>query len=93
MKRRFRAADISFTPRSLVFAVAMMEKPFRAGISSLSSGTETLFSERMEMRASCTSEAQREISSSLAILPPSMARKMGLFTSALSVGPSAISIA
>ena len=48
----FKAADISFTPLSLVFAVAMTEKPFLAGISILSSGTEILFSDKIEISAS-----------------------------------------
>ena len=84
---------MSFTPRSLVFAVAIMENPFLAALSLPSSGIEILFSERIEIRASCTSEAQRDISSNLAILPSSIASKTGLFIIALSLGPSAISIA
>ncbi|MNF13063.1 hypothetical protein D3C80_2147680 [compost metagenome] len=67
---------------SRVLAVAMMEKPLCAPVSTPSSGTEMVFSERMEIRASCTSEAQREISSNRASRPVSMARITGLFTSA-----------
>ena len=33
LKRRFSAEDISLTPLSLVFAVAMTEKPFFAATS------------------------------------------------------------
>ena len=51
-----------------MFAVAIIENPFFAGNSNASSGTESLFSESMEIKASCTSDAQREISSSLASL-------------------------
>ncbi|MNN30940.1 hypothetical protein D3C81_1446050 [compost metagenome] len=93
LKRRFSAADISLTPRSLVLAVAMIEKPLRAPASLPSSGTEIVFSERMEISASCTSEAQREISSNRAIPPSSMARMIGLLTSASGVGPFASSMA
>ena len=74
LNRRLRAADMSLTPLSRVLAVAMREKPFRAGTSSPNSGTEMRFSDRMEIRASCTSLAQREISSSRAMEPVSMAR-------------------
>ena len=90
LKRRFSAADISFTPLSRVFAVAISEKPRAAACSRFNSGIETRFSESREMRASCTSGAQREISSNRAILPSSIARKIGVFTSARSLGPSAI---
>ena len=62
------------TPLSRVLAVAMMEKPRWAGTSMPSSGTEMRFSDRMEMRASWTSLAQREISSTRAMEPVSMAR-------------------
>ncbi len=70
---RFSAADISFTPLSLVFAVAITENPFCAGTSNPSSGTEIRFSDKMEISASCTSEAHLEISSNLAMVPVSMA--------------------
>ena len=69
----FSAALISLTPRSLVLAVAIIENPFFAATSSPSSGMESRFSERIEINASCTSEAQREISSTLAIFPSSIA--------------------
>ena len=74
LNRRFRAADISLTPLSRVLAVAMTENPFWAGSSRPSSGTDSRFSDRMEMRASWTSLAQREISSMRAMEPVSMAR-------------------
>ena len=93
LKRLFKAADISFTPLSLVFAVAIMENPFFAGISRFSSGTEILFSDNMEISASCTSDASLEISSTLAIVPVSIARNTGLFNIAFSDGPCASSIA
>ena len=90
---RFKAADISLTPLSLVLAVAMTENPFLAGTSMPSSGTEILFSDRMEIRASWTSEAQREISSTLAMAPSSMALYTGLGIMASFEGPLAISMA
>ena len=49
------------------------EKPFFAATSSESSGMAIRFSERMEISASCTSLAQREISSTRAIAPSSIA--------------------
>ena len=73
LKRLLRAEDISFTPRSRVLAVAMIEKPRWAGSSWLSSGIAIVFSERIEISASCTSEAQREISSKRATEPVSIA--------------------
>ena len=62
------------TPLSLVLAVAIRENPFLAGTSIPSSGTEMRFSDKMEISASCTSEAHLEISSTLAMVPVSMAR-------------------
>ena len=93
LNRRFRAADMSFTPRSRVLAVAMMEKPRCAGTSVASSGTEIRFSESSEIIASCTSEAQRVISSKRARLPDSIARKIGLLISDSWLGPRAMSMA
>ncbi len=84
---------MSLTPRSRVLAVAMIEKPLLAGTSVASSGTEMRFSERMEMSASCTSAAQRVISSKRASVPDSMARKIGLLMRASWLGPLAMSIA
>ena len=93
LNRRLRAADMSLTPRSRVLAVAMTEKPFWAGTSVASSGTEIRFSDRSEIIASCTSEAQRVISSNRASVPDSIARKIGLLISASGLGPWAMSIA
>ncbi len=93
LKRRFNAADISLTPLSLVLAVAITENPFLAGTSSASSGTDMRFSERSEISASCTSEAQREISSTRAIVPSSIALNTGLLSIASNEGPFATSIA
>ena len=76
-----------------MFAVAITENPFLAGTSIESSGTEILFSESSEINASCTSEAQREISSSLAICPVSMALNTGVLIKASCDGPFAMSIA
>ena len=84
---------MSLTPRSRVLAVAMTEKPLAAGTSVISSGTEMRFSESSEISASCTSAAQRVISSKRARVPDSMARKIGLLISASWLGPWAISIA
>ena len=52
LKRLFKADDISFTPLSRVFAVAITENPFFAATSSDSSGIDILFSESIEIRAS-----------------------------------------
>ena len=90
---RFRAADISLTPLSLVLAVAMTENPFWAGSSSASSGMEMRFSDKMEINASCTSLAHLDISSKRAMLPVSMARYTGLFIIASLDGPWAMSMA
>ena len=52
LKRLFNADDISFTPLSRVFAVAIIVKPFCAGTSSESSGIEMRFSDKIEISAS-----------------------------------------
>ena len=70
-----------------------MENPFFAGISIPSSGTDILFSDRIEISASCTSQAHLEISSILAMVPVSMARYTGLGIRASLEGPPAISMA
>ena len=93
LNRRFKAADISLTPLSLVLAVAMTENPFLAGTSMPNSGTEIRFSDKMEIRASLTSEAHLEISSTLAMAPSSMARYTGLGIMASFDGPLAMSMA
>ncbi|MNR66812.1 hypothetical protein D3C85_1905060 [compost metagenome] len=54
---------------------------------------EIVFSDKMEISASCTSDALREISSNRAMPPASIARMMGLCTSASGVGPFASSMA
>ena len=74
LKRRLRAADMSLTPRSRVLAVAITENPFLAASSVPSSGTDIRFSDSSEIIASCTSEAQRVISSNRARVPDSIAR-------------------
>ena len=51
------------------------------------------FSDRIEIIASCTSEAQRVISSKRASDPDSIARMIGLGISASGLGPRAMSIA
>ncbi len=84
---------MSLTPLSRVLAVAITEKPRLAGTSDLSSGIEIVFSERMEIIASWTSEAQRVISSKRAREPDSMARMIGLGMRASGLGPRAMSIA
>ena len=93
LNRRLRAADMSLTPRSRVFAVAMTENPLAAGTSVASSGTLTRFSDRRLMRASCTSAAQRVISSNRARVPDSIARYTGDLMIASGLGPWAISMA
>jgi hypothetical protein len=69
----------------------MTLKPWRARTSLFSSGTGSVFSERMVMSASCTSEGMRVSSSTRAILPSSIACLTGLETSAAIDGPSASS--
>ena len=90
LKRRLRAALISLTPRSRVLAVPMTAKPRCAGTTSSSSAITTCFSERTEIRASCTSAAQRVSSSQRTTWPRCIPRRMGLSTRARRLGPSAI---
>ena len=89
MKRRLRAEDRSLTPLSRLLAVAMTLKPWTAWTSVSSSGTGSVFSERIEMRASWTSAGMRVSSSIRTRLPVCIARMTGLGTSAASEGPSA----
>ena len=89
LNRRLSADDSSFTPRSRSLAVAMTLKPCRAWTSSSSSGMGRVFSDRMVMRASCTSDGMRVSSSIRATAPRSMARMTGLATTAARDGPSA----
>ena len=94
MLNRLRSAlDRSFTPRSRSLAVAITLKPRTACSSVPSSGTGSVFSDRMVISASCTSDGIRVSSSTRAIWPPAIARITGLGTSASRDGPSAISLA
>jgi len=79
LKRRLSAEDRSLTPRSRLLAVAMTEKPGLANtvLSASSSGMEMYFSDRIEMRASCTSLVARVSSSNRPIMPCSIAVMMG----------------
>ena len=52
LKRRRKALDMSFTPRSRLFAVAIRLKPLIAAISLSSSGTGSTFSDRTVTSAS-----------------------------------------
>ena len=89
VNRRLRAEDRSLTPLSRLLAVAMTLNPWTACTSVSSSGTGSVFSDRIEMRASCTSAGTRVSSSMRTRLPVCIARMTGLGTSAASDGPSA----
>ena len=89
LKRRFSALERSFTPLSLLLAVAMMLNPRMACTSLFSSGMGRVFSERMVMSVSCTSEPIRVSSSMRPILPSCIAFITGVCTRAPSLGPSA----
>ena len=91
LNRRRSALDSSLTPRSRSLAVAITLKPLRACTSVFSSGTGSVFSDRIVISASCTSDGIRVSSSTRAIAPVRIARMTGLGTSAASVGPSASS--
>ncbi len=88
LKRRVSALDSSLTPLSRLLAVAITLKPLRACTSRPSSGTGSVFSERIVMSVSCTSAGMRVSSSRRAIMPSRMARIIGLTTSAAGDGPS-----
>ena len=79
LNRRLSADERSLTPRSRLFAVAMMEKPGWANtmLSSSSSGIETYFSDRIEISASCTSLVERVSSSNRPMTPRSIAVMIG----------------
>ena len=79
------------TPLSRLLAVAMTLKPGRACTSSSSSGTGSVFSDRMVISESCTSDGMRVSSSTRAIAPVSIARITGPGTRASRDGPSASS--
>ena len=89
MNRRLRADERSLTPRSRSLAEAMTLKPLAAWTSVSSSGTGSVFSDRMVMRASWTSDGMRVSSSPRARRPYCMARMIGLGTRADINGPSA----
>ena len=91
LKRRFKALDKSLTPLSRLFAVPMILKPRIACTSLFNSGIGSVFSERIVIRVSCTSEPIRVNSSIRPILPSCMAFIIGVCTSAPSLGPSASS--
>jgi hypothetical protein len=93
LNRRFKAALISLTPRSRVFAVAMMLNPRCAVTISFSSGMLVCFSLRIEINESWISDDVRVISSKRAHLPSRIARSTGDGTSAFWLGPSARSSA
>jgi hypothetical protein len=73
---------------SRLLAVPITLKPLRAWASLFSSWTGSVFSERMVISVSCTSAEMRVNSSIRAILPSSIARSIGLTTSAAGDGPS-----
>ena len=79
------------TPLSRLLAVAITLNPWRACTSSSSSGIGSVFSDRIEISASCTSAGIRVSSSIRTSAPCSIARITGLGTSAPRVGPSASS--
>ena len=87
LNRRLSAALISLTPRSRVFAVAMMLNPRWALTTSPSSGIAICFSDRMEISESWISAAVRVISSKRANCPSRIARRIGDGTSACCEGP------
>jgi hypothetical protein len=89
LKRRRSALDSSLTPRSRSLAVAMTLKPLIACTSSPSSGIGSVFSDRMVMNVSCTSDGTLVSSSTRAMAPVRIARMTGLGTMAAGLGPSA----
>ena len=91
LNRRRSAEERSFTPRSRSLAVAMTENPFAAWISVPSSGTGRVFSDRIVISASCTSDGIRVSSSIRAIRPSAIAVSTGEGTRAARLGPSASS--
>ena len=87
LNRRLSADDRSLTPLSRLLAVAITLKPGRACTSESSSGMGSVFSDRMVMRASCTSAGMRVSSSMRTSEPASMARITGPGTSAAAARP------
>ena len=77
LNRRFKAADISLTPRSRVLAVPITLNPrlaYRVRWVASSSGMDKVRSESTDSIESCTSGAQRVISSKRTTLPSDMPR-------------------
>jgi hypothetical protein len=93
LNRRRSAADRSLTPRSRSFAVAMTLKPLTACTSMPSSDTGSVFSDRIVISASWTSDGMRVSSSTRAMRPSRIAVITGDGTIAAGVGPSASSFA
>ncbi|MOA09278.1 hypothetical protein D3C78_1290980 [compost metagenome] len=93
LKRRFNALESSLTPLSLLLAVAIRLKPFTACTSVFNSGIGNVFSERMVINVSCTSELIRVSSSTLTILPSFIPRITGVSTIASATGPAESSLA
>ena len=93
LKRRLSALDISFTPRSRRFAVAITLKPGAARTTAFrpNSGMAIIFSDRIEISPSWISGGQRVSSSIRTTVPSRIACNTGDGTSARSLGPSAIS--
>ena len=91
LNRRFNALDRSLTPLSRSLAVAMTLNPLTACTSPPNSGMGKAFSERMVSSESWTSEGMRVSSSTRAIRPSRIPRRMGLGTSASIEGPLASS--
>ena len=89
LNRRRSADERSLTPRSRSLAVAITLNPLAACTSVPSSGTGRVFSERIVMRASWTSDGIRVSSSMRAILPSRIAVSTGDGTRAAGDGPSA----
>ena len=91
LNRRRNAEDSSLTHRSRSFAVAMTLNPLRACCSPPSSGMGRVRSDSTVISESCTSDGIRVSSSTRAIRPSAIARRIGLSTSAARDGPSASS--
>ena len=91
LKRRRSALERSLTPRSRLLAVAITLKPFSAWTSVPSSGTVIVFSERIVISPSWTSDGIRVSSSIRTSAPSRIAVITGLGTSACGPGPSASS--
>ena len=93
LNRRFNAADMSFTPRSRVLAVAMIENPRWPATSVASSGTEMRFSDSKRDHGVLHFRGAAGDFLEAGELPASIARKIGLLIRASGLGPWAISMA